>query len=64
MIKLLSISSSKKGNWALLYNSRFENFQGKLRTRWFGPYEIDIFLPDGTVKLLTIDDARTPLLLN
>jgi hypothetical protein len=54
----------QKGNWALLYDSRFENFQGKLRTRWLGPYEIDIVFPNGTVRLLTIDDSRTPLLVN
>ena len=31
----------QKGNWALLYDSRFKEFQGKLRTRWLGPYEVD-----------------------
>jgi len=54
----------QKGNWALLYDSRFENFQGKLRTRWLGPYEIDTIFPNGTGRLLTIDDSRTPLLVN
>jgi len=39
-------------------------FQGKLRTRWLGPYEIDIVFSNGTVRLLTIDDSRTPLLVN
>eukprot|EP00253_Pinus_taeda_P027132 PITA_27132 len=54
----------QKGNWALLYDSRFENVQGKLRTRWLGPYEIDTVFPNGTVRLLTIDDSRTPVLVN
>eukprot|EP00253_Pinus_taeda_P018125 PITA_18125 len=54
----------QKGNWALLYDSRFENFQGKLRTRWLGPYEVDVVFPNGTVRLLTIDGSRTPLLVN
>eukprot|EP00253_Pinus_taeda_P035744 PITA_35744 len=54
----------QKGNWALLYDSRFENFQGKLRTRWLGPYEVDVVFPNGTVILLTIDGSRTPLLVN
>ena len=54
----------QKGNWALLYDSHFENFQGKLRTRWLGPYEVDVVFPNGTVRLLTIDDSRTPLLVN
>eukprot|EP00253_Pinus_taeda_P017439 PITA_17439 len=54
----------QKGNWALLYDSLFENFQGKLRTRWLGPYEVDAVFPNGTVRLLTIDGSRTPLLVN
>ena len=54
----------QKGNWALLYDSRFKEFQGKLRTRWLGPYEVDTVFPNGIVRLLTIDDSRTPLLVN
>jgi hypothetical protein len=54
----------QKGNWALLYDSRFKEFQGKLRTRWFGPYKVDTVFPNGAVRLLTIDDSRTPLLVN
>lgn len=29
-----------------------------------GPYEIEIVFNNGIVKLITIDDARTPLLTN
>eukprot|EP00253_Pinus_taeda_P032476 PITA_32476 len=29
-----------EGDWALLYDSRFQDFLGKLQTRWLGPYEI------------------------
>ena len=29
-----------EGDWALLYDSRFQDFPGKLQTRWLGPYEI------------------------
>jgi hypothetical protein len=54
----------QKGNWTLLYDSQFKEFQGKLRTRWLGPYEVDTIFPNGTVRLLTIDDSRTPLLVN
>ena len=62
--KTIKHKQFQKGNWALLYDSRFENFQGKLRTRWLGPYELDIFFPNGIVRLLRIDDSRTPLLVN
>jgi hypothetical protein len=54
----------QKGNWALLYDSRFKELQGKLRTRWLGPYEVDTVFPNGTVRLLTIDDSKTSLLVN
>ena len=62
--KIIKHKQFQKGNWALLYDSRFENFQGKLRTRWLGPYEVDDVFPNGTVRLVTIDDAKTPLLVN
>jgi len=62
--KVIKQKQFQKGNWAPLYDSRFENFQGKLRTRWLGPYEVDVVFPNGTVRLLTIDDSRTPLLVN
>eukprot|EP00253_Pinus_taeda_P028715 PITA_28715 len=62
--KIIKHKQFQKGNWALLYDSRFENFQGKLRTRWLGPYEVDVVFANGTVRLLIIDDAKTPLLVN
>eukprot|EP00253_Pinus_taeda_P020172 PITA_20172 len=62
--KTIKQKQFQKGNWALLYHSHFENFQGKLRTRWLGPYEIDVVFPNRTVILLMIDDNRTPLLVN
>ena len=62
--KTIKHKQFQKGNWALLYDSRFENFQGKLRTRWLGPYEIDTIFPNRIVRLLTIDYSRTSLLVN
>jgi hypothetical protein len=62
--KIIKHKQFQKGNWALLYDSQFKEFQGKLRTRWLGPYEVDIVFPNGTVSLLTIDDSKTSLLVN
>ena len=28
----------QKDDWALLYDSHFKYFKGKLHTRWLGPY--------------------------
>ena len=30
----------QEGDWALLYDSRYKDFKGKLMTRWLGPYVI------------------------
>jgi hypothetical protein len=54
----------QKGDWALLYDSRFKEFQGKLHTRWLGPYEVDTIFPNGTVRLITIDGSDTQLHAN
>jgi hypothetical protein len=62
--KTIKHKQFQKRNWALLYDSRFKKFQGKLRTRWLGPYEVDTIFPNGTIRLLTIDDSKTPLLVN
>lgn len=43
------------GDWALLYDSIYKYFQGKFRTRWLGPYEVDIVFPNGIVQLQAID---------
>ena len=62
--KTIKHKQFQKGNWALLYDSRFKEFQGKLHTRWLGPYKVDIIFPNGTIRLLTINDSKTPLLVN
>ena len=44
-----------RGDWALLYDSRFKDFKGKLCTRYMGPYEVDVLFDNGTFRLVTID---------
>lgn len=44
-----------EGDWALLYDSRFQDFPGKLQTRWLGPYKIQKLHDNGTITLATID---------
>eukprot|EP00253_Pinus_taeda_P008318 PITA_08318 len=31
----------QEGDWALLYDSRYKYFKGKLRKRWLGPYTVE-----------------------
>jgi len=46
-----------EGDWALLYDSRFQDFPGKLQTIWLGPYEINEVHDNGTLTLATIDGS-------
>ena len=43
----------KVGELVLLYNSRFRLFQGKLKSRWSGPYTMTVVTPFGVVTLRT-----------
>jgi hypothetical protein len=47
-----------------LYDSKFKNLKGKLTTRWMGPYEIDTIYDNGSIRINTIDEQQTPLLVN
>eukprot|EP00253_Pinus_taeda_P014319 PITA_14319 len=47
----------REGDWALLYDSRFQDFPKKLQTRWLGPYEIQKVHDNGTLTLITIDGS-------
>jgi hypothetical protein len=62
--KYLKKKNFQQGDWALFYDRRFKNFKGKLTTRWMGPYEIDIVYDNGSIKIKTIDEHQTPLLVN
>jgi hypothetical protein len=62
--KHIKKKSFKKGDWALLYDSRFQDFPGKLQTWWLGPYEINEVHDNGTVTLSTIDGSRSPFQAN
>jgi len=54
----------QKGDWALLYDSRFQDFLGKLQTRWLSPYEIQEVHNNGTLSLTTIDGSNHSFKVN
>jgi hypothetical protein len=62
--KKIKHNKFKEGDWALLYDSRFRDFKGKLMTRWSSPYTIEKFHENGSVQIKTIDEEGTPLLVN
>jgi hypothetical protein len=47
-----------------LYDSRFKEFKGKPRTRCLGACEIDHILNNGSNRMVTIHEDKTPLLVN
>ena len=46
-----------EGDWALLYDSRFQDFLRDFQTQWLGPYEIQKVHDNGTNTLTTIDGS-------
>eukprot|EP00253_Pinus_taeda_P013450 PITA_13450 len=52
------------GDWALLYDSRYKDFKGKLRTRWLGPYTVERCNDNGSSLIRTIDEEAIPMLVS
>ncbi len=48
----------------MLYDSRYKDFKGKLRTRWVKPYVVEKCHDNGLVQIRTIDEEAIPLLVN
>lgn len=53
-----------QGDWALLFDSKFKNFQGRFQTHFLGPYEVENVFDNGAVRIRTIDEEKTSLLVN
>ena len=49
--KCVSKKEFNKGDVVLLFNSRLKLFQGKLLSRWTGPFEVIKILPSGAVEI-------------
>ena len=52
------------GYWALVFDSRYKNFKGKLTTHWMGPYEVVTSFVNGSVEINTIDDSQISFVVN
>eukprot|EP00253_Pinus_taeda_P010386 PITA_10386 len=53
--RYIKIKKFHKGDWALLFDSKFKDFKAKFTTHWLGPYEIEEIFDNGAVKIKTID---------
>lgn len=54
----------KTGDWALLFDSRYKDFWGKLTTRWLGPYEVETTFENGVVRIKTLDEEPISFTMN
>jgi hypothetical protein len=62
--KFIKKKHLQPGDWALLFDSRFKTFKGKITTHWLGPYEVDTIYDNGDVKIKTIDDGQVSFVVN
>lgn len=62
--RLIKKNFFQKGDLVLLYDSRFQDFPGKLQKRWLGPSEITEVYDNWIVCLTTINNAGILLLSN
>eukprot|EP00253_Pinus_taeda_P011869 PITA_11869 len=54
----------QEGDWALLYDSRYKDFKGNLRTKWLGPYVVERCHDNRSVQIRAMDEEAIPLLVN
>lgn len=47
-----------------MYDSRYKDFKGKLRTRWLALYIVERCNDNGSVLIWTIDEESNPMLVN
>ena len=62
--KFIKKNQFNTGDWALLFDSRYTNFKGKLTTRWMGPYEVVTAFDNGSVEIKTIDGSQISFIVN
>ncbi|GMI70033.1 hypothetical protein HRI_000672600 [Hibiscus trionum] len=46
------------GQFVLLFNSRLKLFQGKLKSRWPGPFQVVRVFPHGAITIKSLKDGH------
>ena len=64
MIEFIKQNQFNTGDWALLFDSRYKNFKGKLTTHWMGPYEVVTYFYNGSVEIKEIDGSQVSFVVN
>ncbi|PRQ17346.1 putative nucleotidyltransferase, Ribonuclease H [Rosa chinensis] len=57
--KKLIKKTFEEGQLVLLYNSRLKLFPGKLRSRWYGPFEVVKVFPHGAIEIKNPSNEST-----
>ena len=52
------------GDLVLLYDNKFVKFQGKFKTHWLGPYQIQQVIEGGVIQLSKLNGELVPTLIN
>ena len=60
----IKLRTFKVNDLVLLYDSKFEKFQGKLRMHWLGPYVVKEVTDEGTVQLVKLNGEPFPRRVN
>ena len=56
--QMITRKNFNEGDQVLLYDSKLHLFQGKLKSRWTGPFIVQQAYPNGSVDLLNPNDNR------
>eukprot|EP00253_Pinus_taeda_P017838 PITA_17838 len=62
--RYIKTKTFQKGDWVLLFDSKFRDFKVKFTTHWLGPYEIEEIFDNGAVRIKTIDQDPTSFVVN
>ena len=64
MVRQVKFKIFQKGDWVMMYNSRLGPHPGKLKLRYFGPYQIVEELGQGTFRLQDVFGSPIPKPVN
>ena len=62
--KFIKQKKFNAGDWALLFDSWFKKFKGKLTIHWLSPYELVTTFDNGSVKIKTNDGSEASFIVN
>ena len=62
--KFIKKKQFNSGDQALVFDSRYKHFKGKLTTHWMGRFEVVTAFNNGSVEIKTIHDSQISFVVN